>query len=163
MSPTDATDGRDAGLLLRPATAGDGPVIAALYTATRQAAVPLMPPPVHTATEDVAHVGALLTDGEHEGWVAELDGRVVGFAMLTATWLDGLYVHPDAQGRGVGTALLQLAQALRPAGLGLWVFETNTPARALYRRHGFAEVERTDGSGNEEKAPDLRLEWPGRS
>jgi GNAT superfamily N-acetyltransferase len=148
-------------LLLRPAVAEDGPAIAALYTATRVAAVPQMPPAVHTAAEDVAHFSALIVDGEHEAWIAEQDGRLLGFAVLTATWLDGLYVHPDAQGRGVGTALLQLAQAIRPDGLGLWVFETNAPARALYLRHGFVETEHTDGSGNEEKAPDIRMDWVG--
>ncbi|MDH2416689.1 GNAT family N-acetyltransferase [Nocardioides sp. CER19] len=147
-------------LLLRPALPDDGPLIAALYTATRAAAVPHMPPAMHTAEEDVTHFSALIVDGEHETWVAEQDGRVLGFAILTATWLDGLYVRPDAQGRGVGTALLQLAQALRPDGFGLWVFESNTPARALYERHGFVETERTDGSGNEEKAPDIRMNWP---
>ena len=156
-TPTEPSD-----LLLRPAVPEDGPVVGALYTATRTAAVPLMPPAVHTAEEDVAHFGALLADAEHEGWIAERDGRALGFAILTATWLDCLYVHPDAQGHGVGTALLGLAQALRPGGLGLRVFETNAPARALYRRHGFVEAERTDGSGNEEHAPDLRMEWPGR-
>jgi ribosomal protein S18 acetylase RimI-like enzyme len=158
MSSATPTD-----LLIRPAVPDDGPRVAALYTAARVAAVPLMPPAVHTPQEDVAFYTARLTDGEHEAWVAEEGGRLVGFALLTPTWLDGLYVHPDAQGRGVGTALLELAQALRPDGLGLWVFETNTPARALYAQHGFEEVERTDGSGNEERAPDIRMEWPGRS
>ena len=154
MSSETRTD-----LLIRPAGAEDGPAIGALYTATRIAAVPLMPPAVHTAAEDVAHFSALLSDGEHESWVAEQDGRIVGFAVLTQTWLDGLYVHPEAQRSGVGTALLELAQAVRPHGLGLWVFESNTPARALYRRHGFVEVERTDGSGNEERAPDVKMLW----
>lgn len=157
MSSETPTD-----VLLRPARTEEGPAIGALYTATRVAAVPLMPPAVHTAAEDVAHFSGLLDDGEHETWVAEQDGRLLGFVVLTRTWLDGLYVHPDAQGAGLGTALLDLARSLRPDGLGLWVFETNHPARELYRRHGFVETERTDGSGNEEKAPDIRMDWPGR-
>jgi ribosomal protein S18 acetylase RimI-like enzyme len=57
--------------------------------------------------------------------------------------------------------LLDLAKALQPAGLQLWVFETNVGAQRFYRRHGFVEVERTDGAGNEEKAPDIRMAWPG--
>lgn len=160
MSSATPTEPTGSALLLRPALAEDGPEIAALYTATRIAAVPLMPPAMHTAEEDVAHFSALLADAEHEGWVAEQDGEIVGFALLTATWLDGLYVHPCAQGQGIGTALLELAQSLRPDGLGLWVFESNTPGRALYRRHGFVETERTDGSANEEQAPDIRMDWP---
>jgi ribosomal protein S18 acetylase RimI-like enzyme len=163
MSSATPTEPSGSAVLLRPAQADDGPLIAALYTATRSAAVPLMPPAVHTAEEDVAHFGALLVDAEHETWVAEEDGRPVAFLVLTRTWLDGLYVHPEAQGRGIGTALLELAQSLRPLGLGLWVFESNAPARALYLRHGFVESERTDGSGNEEGAPDIRMDWTGRS
>jgi chorismate mutase len=44
----------------------------------------------------------------------------------------------------------------------LWVFESNRPARTFYARRGLVELERTDGSGNEEKAPDVRMAWPGR-
>ncbi len=29
------------------------------------------------------------------------------------------------------------------------------------QRHGFVELERTDGSANEEKAPDVKMAWPG--
>ena len=160
MSSATPTEPTGSALLLRPALPEDGPAIAALYTATRIAAVPLMPPALHTAEEDVVHFSGLVAGTEHEAWVAEQDGEIVGFVLLTATWLDGLYVHPSAQGQGIGTALLELAQSLRPDGLGLWVFESNTPGRALYRRHGFVETERTDGSANEEHAPDIRMDWP---
>ncbi|NUR05809.1 MAG: chorismate mutase [Nocardioidaceae bacterium] len=57
--------------------------------------------------------------------------------------------------------LLDVVTATRPGGFCLWVFESNHAARAFYARHGLVELERTDGSGNEEKAPDLRLAWPG--
>ena len=39
--------------------------------------------------------------------------------------------------------------------------DATLPARAFYARHGLVELERTDGSGNEERAPDLRMAWPG--
>jgi hypothetical protein len=41
----------------------------------------------------------------------------------------------------------------------LWTFQVNGPARRFYERHGFVEVAQTDGSGNEEAEPDVRLEW----
>jgi chorismate mutase len=41
----------------------------------------------------------------------------------------------------------------------LWVFESNEGARRFYTRHGFLELRRTDGSENEERAPDLELAW----
>ena len=100
-----------------------------------------MPPIVHSPAEVHAYVeGWDLT--ARDVWVAEASDRLVGFTTLTATWLDSLYVHPAGQGHGIGSALLELAMSLRPDGFGLWVFETNTPARALYRRYGFVEVER---------------------
>jgi hypothetical protein len=38
---------------------------------------------------------------------------------------------------------------------------TNVKARRFYERRGFAVVEMTDGRGNEEKEPDIRLVWAG--
>jgi hypothetical protein len=32
-------------------------------------------------------------------------------------------------------------------------------AQRFYLRHGFVEVERTDGAGNEEHAPDIQYGW----
>lgn len=156
MSSATPTD-----VLLRQAGPDDADAIADLYGAVRAAAVPFMPPALHSNAEDRAFFAARLADGVHEAWLAEADGEVVGFALLTATWLDALYVSPAHQRGGVGTALLDLAKALRPAGFGLWVFESNTPARSFYARHGLVEVERTDGSENEERAPDIRVVWPG--
>lgn len=147
-------------LTLRPATLDDASTVADLFGSVRAAAVPLMPPAVHTPEEDQAHFRGLLEDDAHECWLAEADGETVGFAIFTATWLDHLYVAPAAQGRGIGSALLELVKSLRPGGLDLWVFESNLPARRLYAAHGFVEAERTDGSQNIEKAPDIRMAWP---
>jgi ribosomal protein S18 acetylase RimI-like enzyme len=38
---------------------------------------------------------------------------------------------------------------------------TNERAQRFYERHGFTEVERTDGSDNEERAPDIQYAYPG--
>lgn len=145
-------------LLLRPGVPGDTDRVAAMFSAARRAAVPSMPPPVHTVAEDRAWLADQLA-GDRETWLAELDGRVVGLLLLEDDRLHSLYVDPAHQGEGTGTALLQLAKSLRPGGLDLWVFETNTGARRLYARHGFVEVERTDGGANEERAPDVRMVW----
>ncbi|WP_110181584.1 GNAT family N-acetyltransferase [Nocardioides solisilvae] len=119
-----------------------------------------MPPSVHGPDEVRGWVRSWDL-GTHELWLAEDGQALLGFALFTPTWLDHLYVEPTGQGRGVGSALVSLAQSLRPGGLGLWVFESNTGARRFYARHGFVEVERTDGSDNEEGWPDLHLAWPG--
>lgn len=78
--------------------------------------------------------------------VAELDGRVVGFAHCVVhenTWetqpvcyLEDLFVDPQARGRGVGRALLEwLRNAMRAEGWARLYWMTrhdNAPARALY-------------------------------
>jgi hypothetical protein len=41
----------------------------------------------------------------------------------------------------------------------LWTFQRNTRSRLFYALQGFREVRRTDGQGNEEREPDVLLEW----
>src|SRR5262249_54827334 len=104
---------------------------------------------------------------EHEDvWVAERDGRVLGFlgiehsTDLDAPVLEKIYVEPAEQNRGVGSALLEKAKELRPEELYLWVFQKN-PARRLYERNGFELVKLTDGSDNMEREPDALYRWTG--
>lgn len=149
-------------LVLRPAWHDDLPGIAELYLAARLAAQPAMPPLAHPQDEVRAWVAAWNLAAQ-EVYVAEAAEQLVGFANVEAAWLNGLYVAPDCQGAGVGAALLDLVKGVRPDGFGLWVFETNRPARDFYLRHGLVELERTDGSDNEERAPDIRMDWPGES
>ncbi len=95
----------------------------------------------------------------NEVWVAEEDGLVVGFSGLGDDSLRHLWVRPEAQNRGIGTALLALAKERRPNGFTLWVFQKNVGARRFYERHGFTLVKLTDGRGNEEQEPDAHYEW----
>lgn len=143
---------------LRPATSADLPSVAEIYLAARDAAP--MPPTVHPPDEVRAWVNTWdLT--RCTVWLALEDGAPIGFAQVTPTWLDGLYVLPSAQGSGAGSALLDQVKRERPDGFGLWVFEMNGPAREFYRAHGLVELERTDGSANEEREPDVKMVWPG--
>jgi GNAT superfamily N-acetyltransferase len=142
---------------VRMAVAEDGPAVAALYTAARAAAVPRMPPAPHTPDEDVAFYSQRITDDGVTTWLAEVEGEVVGFALCTPTFLDGLYVRPDLTRQGIGSLLLDVVDATHPDGYELWVFESNLDARRLYDRRGLVEVEHTDGSANEERAPDIRM------
>ncbi len=149
MAPSDDVS-------LRPASEADAEAVSAVHVASRRAAA--MPPSIHEDHEHLPFLRGRMAAGE-EVWVAEADGAVVGYARMTDTWLDDLYVLPAHAGHGIGSMLLDLVKARRPAGFALWVFEVNTPARGFYARHGLVEVERTDGSGNEEKQPDIRMEW----
>ena len=75
--------------------------------------------------------------------------------------IEKLYVDPEAQNRGVGTALLDQAKTLRPDGFVLWVFQRNEGARRFYERHGFEAVKLTDGAENMEREPDALYRWNG--
>jgi GNAT superfamily N-acetyltransferase len=96
---------------------------------------------------------------DHEIWVAEENGCIVGLAAIGESTLGHLYVHPEFHGRGLGTALLEKAKELRPAGFTLWTFPANEGACRFYERHGLRPIEYGDGSGNEERLPDVRYEW----
>lgn len=146
-------------LTLRPAGRADLAAVAEVHLAARAAAYPAMPRDVHPPDEARAWVAGWDL-GRYAVWVAEQDG-LLGYARFDDVWLDDLYVVPDAQGAGVGGALLDVVKAERPGGFCLWVFESNEPARGFYRRHGLVELEHTDGSTNDELAPDLRMAWPG--
>ena len=92
-------------------------------------------------------------------WVAEAEGRLVGFAGVSGSNLTHLYVDPSAQNGGIGSALLGHMKSLCPQRLELWVFQKNEGARRFYERHGFQLVRLTDGAGNMEQEPDAFYEW----
>ena len=70
-------------------------------------------------------------------WVAVWDQEVVGFADLNRRHVENLFVSPAAQGRGVGTLLLQTVERETIGDLTLSVFTSNPRALALYSRLGF--------------------------
>jgi GNAT superfamily N-acetyltransferase len=93
-----------------------------------------------------------------EVWGAFDNAVMIGIIAFRENWIDQLYVVPKAQGRGVGTELLQLARSSFDR-LQLWTFQRNVQARRFYQARGFALVQETDGAGNEEKEPDALYLW----
>lgn len=86
------------------------------------------------------------------GWavVAEVGGRVAGYAFLVPFWSNGvggevcevdeLYVRAQLRGEGLGSALFQAIETGRFgtfAGIALAVSPGNARARRLYERLGF--------------------------
>jgi len=77
--------------------------------------------------------------------LAEVDEQVCGVVGFEASvddgWVHSLYVAPEVQGHGVGSALLRHASdRLLEAGCHhayLWVFADNTPSISFYTRHGW--------------------------
>ena len=155
MTPTEV----GGEVTVRLASVDDAEALADLYSDARRAAVPQMPPAMHTDEEHRGYYARQFAQADVTVWVAESDAGPLGWAICTPTFLEGLYVRSDLKGQGIGSLLLDVVEATHPEGFELWVFESNTGARRLYERRGLVEVERTDGSGNEEKSPDLRMAW----
>ncbi len=99
--------------------------------------------------------GPMLADyaeeiARHQVWVAEAEQQIIGGLVLMAETdyllLDNIAVHPDHQGRGVGRALLELAEAEALSQgyreLRLYTHETMTENIALYTRTGWVETHR---------------------
>ena len=100
-------------------------------------------------TPQARDVEAICRDDTATVWVAEQQGRPVGFvaARIDADSRTGeiymLAVDPLVQRQGIGTALTSFAvQRLRDAGVGLAVVGTggdlgHAPARRVYEKAGF--------------------------
>jgi ribosomal protein S18 acetylase RimI-like enzyme len=142
-------------LPIRPATPADIEAVARLHRAVRTASLPYLPE-LHTPEEDLRFFRERVFPA-CTVWVGGETG-LAGYCAFRDGWVDHLYVEPAAQGRGLGSALLNQAMAGR-SHLRLWVFQKNTPAIGFYTRRGFRMVELTDGSGTEEREPDALYEW----
>jgi ribosomal protein S18 acetylase RimI-like enzyme len=148
---------------LRPARVDEQDALARLFQRAREGweYVPRVP------DEALPTIAGELFERHEEVWLAEEARRPLGFLAIRRSrrhgWevLEKLYVDPEAQNRGVGTALLEQAKALRPGGLVLWVFQQNTGARRFYERHGFRVVALRFGAAadNMEGEPDALYAW----
>jgi len=149
---------------VRRARVADARAAAEVLIRSRRAAFPAVPAGVHTDDEVREWFATVVVPGR-EVWVAEADdadgGEPVAVLVLQDGWVDQLYVLAEWTGRGVGSRLVALAKARHDA-LDLWAFQSNVDAIRFYEGHGFVEVERTDGSDNEEGEPDVHLRWERR-
>ncbi|MEU3250436.1 GNAT family N-acetyltransferase [Streptomyces sp. NPDC006997] len=143
---------------LRPATPDDAAAVADVWLRSFATALPTVVRP-RTDGEVRAYFRDVVVP-LRETWVADAGGPgVVGVMVLDGELLAQLYLDPGWRGRGIGDRFVAVAKERSPRGLTLWTFQVNTPAHRFYERHGFVAVERTDGSGNEEREPDVRYEW----
>jgi len=109
----------------------------------------------YTKTRDIKSYFRWLMNRDRDGFfVAEVDDRPVGFVACDANWfsffedegvgeIHEIFVRPDWQGRGIGSALLLKAlDYARERGrriAGLWVGVGNVRARRFYEKFGFEE------------------------
>jgi ribosomal protein S18 acetylase RimI-like enzyme len=143
--------------MIRRARPEDAEAIGETFIASFETLLTFLPN-LHTHDEQ-RHFINEIAPLDHEIWVAEDESRVVGLAAVGESTLGHIYVHPDFQSRGLGTALLEKTKELRPSGFTLWTFPANDQACRFYERRGLRPIEYGDGSGNEEGLPDVRYEW----
>ncbi len=93
-----------------------------------------------------------------------VEGSVRGFLAVSRDssydWIDHLYLDPSAVGMGLGSLLLREAKSLLDGPIRLYTFQQNQNARDFYLQHEFREIEFSDGALNEERTPDVLMEWP---
>ncbi|HYF55283.1 MAG TPA: GNAT family N-acetyltransferase [Salinarimonas sp.] len=133
---------------LRPFLPADAPVLAAIY----QAAVEDLTGEDYSEAQRAAW--ASLADDEAAfaerlsgalTIVATLEGEPAGFASLKGNEIiDLLYVHPDAVGRGVATALCDALEKLAAArGAKALTVDASDTAEGFFGRRGYAPQRRT--------------------
>lgn len=150
-----------AALACRAASVDDAHAVAAVYLRSRKELVAFAP--LAHSDEQVREWISRQLIPAGRTTVAVVDGQVVGLLAVSSgadcSWIDLLYLHPAWVDRGIGTKLLNLALGeLRPP-IRLYTFQANERARRFYERRGFRAMTFGDGSGNEEKCPDVLYEW----
>lgn len=100
---------------------------------------------------EIEFTASILRKIAHPDWfvaVAVQDDRVIGYTVAhlknERLMLRGLFVDPDRQARGVGTALFKTSLSWSIAGqpIELSVIKKNRVARHLYEKCGFEILER---------------------
>jgi putative acetyltransferase len=95
---------------------------------------------------------------ENKVFIADLDGKPVGFMAMKDDFIDCLYVDPDYWHKGIGSIFLDHARSIFPDHLWLYTLQINHVARTFYQKQGF--VARKFGiSPPPESEPDVEYHW----
>lgn len=147
--------------MLRLADAHDAIEIAEVFLASRKT--------------DIGFAPLTHSDDDVRQWIREVllpsgglyvyreQGVAVGMLFISVhdrfSWVDQLYIHPKHVGRGYGALLLSFAKKELTSPIRLYTFQQNDRAIKFYQREGFRVVQLSDGSDNEERCPDVLMEW----
>ena len=90
--------------------------------------------------DPVARTRSRLMEALAEGqdfWIPEVSGVVAGVLTLRPSFIDKLFLAPQWQGLGIGSALIAKAKVLFPDHVELHCAQQNYPACRFYECHGF--------------------------
>ena len=78
---------------------------------------------------------------EWEAYVAVVDGRIVGTASLNGKTVRAVFVHPEYQGRSIGTKLMDvLENAANVQSVNTLSVQSSITAQPFYAKRGFKVV-----------------------
>jgi len=138
--------------VLRPINPADAATIAQmLHDLAAQTGVATIPKVTENHIRQFGPGGA----SQFDGLLAEQNGQVVGMCLFSTTFsgwrgasglfISDLFIEPNLRGQGLGQRLLASvcarAKQIGCTYLRLDVDPQNLPARAFYRKQGFAEHE----------------------
>jgi ribosomal protein S18 acetylase RimI-like enzyme len=135
---------------IRAAAEADVPALRRIAAAAYQRYVPRIGRPPAPMTADYR------TPARHgQAWIATQHGRPAGFIILVPQpghlLVQNVAVLPAAQGQGIGTQLLALAEdqarSLHLPEIRLYTNEAMTENLAYYPRHGYTETHRAQQDG----------------
>ena len=143
---------------LRPYRSPDLAEVVSLWRASKRKAFPYVEvQQSYSLEDDTAHFRDVIAK-DCEVWLAESGDQILGLMALEGDLIDQLFVKIDAQGQGIGTALLIKARELSPSGLRAYTFQKNTAARTFFEKYDF-HVVRAGASPPPENEPDLEYTW----
>lgn len=96
---------------------------------------------LHTPERQARYLAQKMAAGSRL-YLLRLDGTTVGVVSVTGSLIEDLYILPEYQNRGLGTALLRYAIDRCDGVPTLWILENNAGAERLYRREGFTPTGR---------------------
>lgn len=147
-------------ITIRPVIASEADRVGDILLASRAEFLPYAPSP-HSDAAVRAWVRDHLLTSENVTVAAEA-GEVIGILATRhkagISWITQLYIHPSRVGRGIGSMLLRHALTTLKRPIRLFTFQQNSGARRFYERNGFVALALSDGSGNEERCPDVVYE-----
>jgi ribosomal protein S18 acetylase RimI-like enzyme len=134
-------------IAIRRATPDDAPALIAVLRSTYESTWrPQITAEAATTIEAENRPAAYVAERGLEFRVVELDGAVVGLVHWDADFIHALHVRADKARRGVGSALMDLAEReIAAAGHASVRLETDTfnqPSQAFYAARGFVEAGR---------------------